>query len=152
MKQIKIHFEQDSLLSHIEVLLRSSAKDTQVTELIQKISGENADSLIVTDIDNISNTIMLNTIFLLSVSGKYVNIITEDTTYIVKQSLQSLENLLNEKNFIRISRHEIVNLSKVKHYDFTLSGTLRLRLLNGTETWASRRCISLIRKRIAGKE
>ena len=98
MKQIKIHFEQDSLLSHIEVILRSSAKDTQVTELIQKISGENADSLIVTDIDNISNTIMLNTIFLLSVSGKYVNIITEDTTYIVKQSLQSLENLLNEKN------------------------------------------------------
>ncbi len=152
MKQIKIRFEQDSLLPHIEVMIRSSEQDEQITELIRKISDENSDFLVITDINNISNTIMMNDIFLLSVSGKYVKLETESETYTVKQSLQNLENILDMKKFIRISRHEIVNLSKVKHYDFTLSGTLRLQLVNGTETWASRRCIPLIRKRIAGKE
>ena len=152
MKQIKIHFEQDSLLPHIEVLIRSSEQDEQVMGLIRKISDENPDSLVITDIHNISNTIMMDDILLLSVSGKYVMLETESETYTVRQSLQNLENILDMKRFIRISRHEIVNLSKVKHFDFTLSGTLRLQLVSGTETWASRRCIPLIRKRIAGKE
>ena len=152
MKQIKIHFEQDSLLPHIEVLIRSSEQDEQVMGLIRKISDEDPDFLVITDINNISNTIMMNDILLLSVSGKYVMLKTESETYTVRQSLQNLENILDMKKFIRISRHEIVNLSKVKHFDFTLSGTLRLQLVNGTETWASRRCVPLIRKRIAGKE
>ena len=47
---------------------------------------------------------------------------------------------------------EIVNLDKVLRYDFTLAGTLRLELTGGIETWASRRCIPVIRKRLQGKE
>ena len=60
--------------------------------------------------------------------------------------------MLDKKHFLRISRFEIVNLNKVLRYDFTLAGTLRLELAGGIETWASRRCIPAIRKRLLGKE
>ena len=54
--------------------------------------------------------------------------------------------------FLRVSRFEIIDLKKVRKYDFTLSGTLRIEFENGMETWASRRYIPLIRKRLSGEE
>ena len=50
-----------------------------------------------------------------------------------------------------IKKFQIVNLAKVRRYDFTVAGTLRLELAGGMETWASRRCIPEIRRRLKGK-
>ncbi|MER2235290.1 MAG: LytTR family DNA-binding domain-containing protein, partial [Candidatus Limivicinus sp.] len=90
-------------------------------------------------------------IILASVDGKSVRIITADGKWLSRQTLQSLEETLDSHTFIRISRYEIVNLRKVARYDFTISGTLRLELEGGMETWASRRCIPEIRRRLKGK-
>ena len=87
-----------------------------------------------------------------SVYGKLSQIVTEEERHTVRQTLQSLESKLQNGRFVRISRHEIVNLDKVKKYDFTLGGTLRLELAGGMETWASRRNIPLIRKKLLERE
>ena len=71
--------------------------------------------------------------------------------YTAKQSLQSLEKLLG-RSFLRISRFELINLQKVRKYDFTIMGTLRVEFEGGMETWASRRYIPLIRARLSGEE
>jgi ribose/xylose/arabinose/galactoside ABC-type transport system permease subunit len=44
-----------------------------------------------------------------------------------------------------------IDTFKVKFAVFTISGTLRLELEGGMETWASRRCIPEIRRRLKGK-
>ena len=62
-----------------------------------------------------------------------------------------MEEKLSRK-FLRISRFELINLSKVKKYDFTIGGTLRIEFENGMETWASRRYIPIIRERLTGEE
>jgi DNA-binding LytR/AlgR family response regulator len=87
-----------------------------------------------------------------SVTGKQAQIVTEEGRYTVRQSLQSLESELDPDRFLRVSRHELVNMDKVERYDFTVNGTLRLELAGGMETWASRRCIPAIRRRLNGKE
>ena len=56
------------------------------------------------------------------------------------------------RSFLRVSRFEIINLKKVRKYDFTLVGTLRVEFDNGMETWASRRYIPLIKERLSGEE
>ncbi len=152
MKHIKILFEQDPLLPHIEVRIRSAAHDEQVEHLIRKISAADQDLLLLTDTNNVTHAITMDDIIRLTVSGKLLGVVTEDGEFQVVKTLQAMETLLDPEQFIRISRHEIVNLSKVQRFDFSLSGTLRLKLKNGEETWASRRCISAIRKRISGKE
>ena len=91
-------------------------------------------------------------IVLAATDGKLINVVTETGSYYMRQSMKNLESILDSQRFVRISRFEIVNLGKVRRYDFTLSGTLRLELAGGMETWASRRCIPLIRKRLMGKE
>ena len=152
MKDILVNYEKCSEIPYIDVTIRSDEQDDQVKHLIGLISSSDADLLRITDINNVTNLIPMHEIIRLCVSRKQVDIITENGVYSTMRSLQSFECLLDPEKFIRISRQEIVNLSKVRYFDFSLGGLLRLTFEDDTETWASRRCIPVIRKRVFGKE
>lgn len=152
MKEITLRFEPDPNLDRIDVVIRAAARDEEVTALMARLSVPPAGSFTV--FDGLGNLRALSPdgIILASVEGKLVHIITGDGSWYTRQTLQSLEDMLDKKQFLRISRFEIVNLDKVLRYDFTLAGTLRLELESGIETWASRRCIPVIRKRLLRRE
>ena len=152
MKKINVRFEQDPSLEHIDVLVSASERDAEVEALLEIISKSPPDLLAVTDGDGARRMLDPKDVISVSVTGKQAQLVTEEGSYMARQSLQSLEDRLEGCGFVRISRHELVNLSKVRKYDFTLSGTLRLELAGGMETWASRRCIPAIRRRLNGKE
>lgn len=148
MKQVEVFFEQDPSVESIEVRIRAAQKDEEVTDLIRRISEKPKEKLTVQDSDGTLLKIDTEEIISVSVNGKYTEIVTENDRYLVRQPLHLFEERLNEDRFVRISRYEIVNLRKVLRYDFTLGGTLRLELQGGTETWASRRNIPSIRKKL----
>ena len=151
MKKIHVRFEQDASLDYIDVVIRASEQDDSVAELINKISGQPSEMLSVYDGNGNVRKLDQNKIVLASVDGKVVNLITDDGIWYTRQTLQSLEDSLDKQRFIRISRYEIVNIEKIIKYDFTVVGTLRIELTGGIETWASRRCIPAIRRRLTGK-
>ena len=152
MKNIRIRFEQDPSLSDIEITVRASEQNAEVAALMEKITGGGGHTLTVLDGKNNLRTLSEAEIILASVDGKAVRILTAEGSWLSRQTLQNLEEQLDSRYFVRISRYEIVNLRKVARYDFTISGTLRLELEGGMETWASRRCIPEIRRRLKGKE
>ena len=149
MKRVKLIFEEDNSLEDIEVTVRASERDGQVDGLIASL-GSGSSTVTVTDENGAVKTVKSDSILLISVNDKQLNIVTEEGTYTMRRSLQSIESILDPKQFMRISRYELINLSKVEHYDFTLRGTLRIEFGNGVEAWASRRCIAAIRKRLKG--
>ena len=149
MKRVKLIFEEDDSLEDIEVTVRASERDGQVDGLIASL-GSGSSTVTVTDENGAVKTVKSDSIRLISVNDKQLNIVTEEGTYTMRRSLQSIESILDPKQFMRISRYELINLSKVEHYDFTLRGTLRIEFGNGVEAWASRRCIAAIRKRLKG--
>ena len=151
LKKIHVRFEQDASLDHIDVVIRAPEQDESVAELINKISGHLSDQLTVYDGDGNVRKLDQNKIVLASVNGKTVDLITDDGIRYTRQTLQSLEDSLDKKRFVRISRYEIVNIEKILKYDFSVAGTLRIELTGGMETWASRRCIPAIRRRLTGK-
>ncbi len=152
MKNIKVRFELDPALDQIEVLVHAPELDEEVEKLIERISAHPPELLTVTDMDGAIRKISEDERISVSVDGKQVQIVTGNGSYKVRQTLQSLEDGLDPQKFVRISRYELVNLTKVRKYDFTLTGTLRLELAGGIETWASRRCIPTIRRKLQGKE
>ncbi len=152
MKGIKVRFEQDRSLDNAEVIVRAAEKTEELEALMERISGMPPDTLTVTDMDGALLKIRADDIVSISVMGRIVNIVTEGGSYTVRQSLQSLESELDDERFVRISRYELVNVDKIRRCDFTLSGTLRIELAGGMETWASRRSIPLIRNYLMGKE
>lgn len=152
MKKINVRFECDPALEGIEVIIRAREQDGTVKELMQKLNGCPADMFAVFDEYGNFRSIRAGEIISASVSGKLVSLLTADGSWYTRQTLQNLESALSGERFVRISRFELINLDQVVRYDFTIAGTLRIELNGGTETWASRRCIPAIRRKLTGKE
>ena len=151
MKKINVRFERDKTTDDIDVVIRAAEKDDQIVSLIEKLSTRESVKLTVLDRNNCSCVIEEDEIVFVSADGKNVRITATSGIYRAKQSLQSIEELLSRK-FLRVSRFELINLSMVRKYDFTIGGTLRIEFNNGMETWASRRYIPMIRERLSGEE
>ncbi len=151
LKKVHIRFEQDASLDHIDVVIRAPDQDDSVTDLINRISARPPDMLTAYDENGNVRKLDQKKIVRASVNGKVVYLITDDGIWHIRQTLQNLEDNLDKQRFVRISRYEIVNVEKILKYDFTVAGTLRIELTGGMETWASRRCIPAIRRRLTGK-
>ena len=152
MNNPTIRFERDPSLSRIEVVIRAPEQDEAVNELMERISGQPPDTVTAFDGYGKVCEVEVKTIISAAMEGRMVSLVTTDGRWYTRQTLQSLEKSLGPCRFVRISRFEIVNLDHVLQYDFTVSGTLRIELTGGMETWASRRCIPGIRRMLKGKE
>lgn len=150
MSRITVVFEQDSSLDGVEVIVKAKEKNSEVEELISRLGGEQEQITVIGE-DETVRVLSQSDIYLVSVNGKKLDILTESEKFSLRRTLQSVEDILDSRRFIRISRYEIINIKKVKHYDFALKGTLRIELVNGIEVWASRRCIPSIRRLLSGK-
>ena len=80
--------------------------------------------------------------------NKRLRVESEDGTFWIKATMQFAEQNLNPSAFLRISRYEIINLRKVRRFDFSNSGMLSVEMEDGTRLWASRRFIPVIRERL----
>lgn len=151
MRERKVRLELDPALEGIEVLIRAPEENGEVSALLELLGASPSDTVTVFDGNGLIRALAADQIVSASVDGKLVNIVTEGGSWYTRRTLQSLEDALDKRRFLRVSRYEIVNLTKVRRYDFTVAGTLRLELAGGMETWASRRCIPEIRRRLKGK-
>lgn len=151
MKKITVRFEQAGSDEQIEIIVRADKMDDQVSQIIESLNRREAGSLTVLDDNKCPCVIEEKDIFFISSEGKQMRFVTETGIYTAKQTLQTIEKKLG-RSFLRISRFEIINLKKVRKYDFTIIGTLRIEFRNGMETWASRRYIPLIKERLSREE
>lgn len=86
------------------------------------------------------------------VHGRKVMLQTEDGLYTVKKTLSGLEEDLNKLRFLRISQSEIINLYKVRCFDFNAVGTVGVEFDCGAKTWASRSRVKDIKAKIKANE
>lgn len=70
---------------------------------------------------------------------------TADKTFEVRDRLYRLEEIFCDKGFVRISNSEIVNISQIDKLDMGYTGTIRIYLKNGDETYVSRRYVTKIK-------
>ncbi len=78
-------------------------------------------------------------------ANKKVYIRTMEDCYEVKDRLYTLEELLRDRGFVRISNSEIVNSGYIDRLDMSLTGTIKMCMKNGDETYVSRRYVSKIK-------
>jgi DNA-binding LytR/AlgR family response regulator len=67
-------------------------------------------------------------------------------SYVVQEKLYELEERLDAGQFFRISKSEIVNLKKIKRLDMSITGTIKVILSDGTETYTSRRNVTKLKQ------
>ena len=79
-------------------------------------------------------------------ANKQVYVATGDTEYRIKERLYELEEMLDDKMFVRISNSEMVNVKKLRKLDTSVTGTIKMILDKDTETYVSRRYVPKIKK------
>lgn len=152
MKRVNVRFEADDSLQDINVLFAASEEDEQVRALMERVADPLAGMWKVTDPAGATVTLREESIIFLASDHKRLRIETEDGTYWDKMTLQAAEKVLNPSMFLRISRYEIINLRRVRRFDFSNTGMLCVEMENDTKLWASRRFIAVIRERLQKRE
>lgn len=66
--------------------------------------------------------------------------------YRIRYRLYELKELLPSRLFIQISSSEIVNLSQIKDFSLSKTGIYQVELLDGSQTFTSRRYAQKIRR------
>lgn len=66
--------------------------------------------------------------------------------YLLRLRLYELEDRLDKDCFVRISNSEIINLKKVRGFDLSLAGTIRVTFDDGAVTYVSRRYVAKIKQ------
>lgn len=133
----------DNKYSNPKVTIYTDKMSDEISSVINIIKNEN-NSKIYGFLDNELYFINFKDVFLLYSENGKVYAKTSKNSYLLKFRLYQLEEML-DKNFIRISNSEIINIKKVKNLDFAMIGTIKINFINGTYTYASRRFIKKIK-------
>ena len=152
MKRVNVRFEKDKGRQDIDVLFTASEVDSQVAVLMNRVADPLSTTWEAQDSEGASVTLLEDSILTISADNKRLRITADDGVYWLRMTLQDVEKALNPSMFLRVSRYEIVNLHKVKRFDFTITGTLRVEMEDGTDTWASRRFIPVIKERLQKRD
>ena len=97
--------------------------------------------------DNEIISLDLNEIFCFYVENNKIFALTEKEKFLIKSRLYTVENSL-DKNFIKINQSCIINIRKIKKFDSSVYGALRVILKNGYEDYVSRRNIKSVKERL----
>ena len=74
---------------------------------------------------------------------------TENDVLEVRQRLYELEVILSDKDYIRISKSQIVNINKIKSLKPELNRTILATMCNGEQLYISRKYVQAIRNMLS---
>ena len=142
-----IEIKIDENYKDIKVIILAQMINNEVNRIISKLNSDSINFLAGFKDDNV---VILDEEIIVNIyanSGK-VFAVTDNGEYILKFKLYELESKLDDKKFVRISNSEIINLKKVKSFDLSFIGTICVSLMNGKNSYVSRRYIPKIRQKL----
>ena len=152
MKKISVEFEEEKEREDIRIVFHASAMDEEVRRLMKRLNIPFHDSLTVYDEYGASVLIPQEHMISIASDNRKLRVTAEEGVFEMRSSLREVQEQLNDMDFLKISRYEIINLHQIKRFDFPISGSLRIEMKNGMVTWVSRRNIAEIRKRLMRKD
>lgn len=97
--------------------------------------------------DEVGNRCLIHPADLMSFYAEGQRVMARDDTktYIISKKLYELEKEYEDLCFVRISKSEIVNYKKIRSLDVSLTGTIKVIMKNGYETYTSRRNVTKLK-------
>ncbi|MCI8418831.1 MAG: LytTR family transcriptional regulator [Lachnospiraceae bacterium] len=142
---MQIEIKIDSSCTEPKILVVTNAMTEELQNLLAKLSESSPQ--VITGVRGQRLEVLEPSalIRIYAHSGKSFAV-TEKGEYILRLRLYELEKMLDKKTFVRISNSEIINLKKVNCFDLSFTGTICIKFLDGTTSYASRRYVSKIKQ------
>ncbi|MEH2959141.1 LytTR family DNA-binding domain-containing protein [Candidatus Merdisoma sp. JLR.KK006] len=142
---MQVEIKMDSAYTEPKVILMTASMTEEVQRILKKLS-EDVPQIISGSRDEKIEVLHQEDLIRIYADAGKIFAVTEKGQYVLRLRLYELEERLGDRQFVRISNSEIINLRKVDHFDLSFTGTICVSLSNGTTTYASRRYVSRIKK------
>lgn len=142
---MQVEVKIDDSYHEPKVIILTASMTEEVNHIVKKLS-ENNSQIISGSSEEKIKVLEQNDLIRIYAGSSKVFAVTGDGEYTLRLRLYEVEERLSPNQFIRISNSEIINLKKVIHFDLSFSGTICVKLANGTTTYVSRRYVSKIKK------
>ncbi|MDE5964886.1 MAG: LytTR family transcriptional regulator [Eubacterium sp.] len=142
---MKIKIKIDSTYNDPEIIIFTDEITDDIDRLVKILTDENSQIISGIRYDRVE-VLDPDEIIRVYANSKKVYAVTDKGEYTLRFRLYEAEERLGSKNFVRISKSEIINLKKVNSFDMNLAGTICVRLSNNEVTYVSRRYVAEIKK------
>lgn len=132
-----------------EEVIVYSHKESDLTDEIRRLV-ENEANEIIGYIEREAYKLSTSEIYCVVAEDNNVYAITEKSRFRVKLRLYQLEEILGD-DFVKINQSCIVNIRKIRKFDSSLGGMLKVVLANGYSDYVSRRNIRYVKERLGVK-
>ena len=143
---MKVEFRADPEAKEIRALVIARERNAEVEALMRRIQSP----LKIAAYSERGEVLLeMDEVIRIYTQQRRVFLDSERGTFALRSRLYELEEQLGD-GFVRISNGEIVNRGCILSLDFSLTGTIRLSLKGGIETYVSRRYVARIKKTFGG--
>lgn len=143
---MRVRARIDKKFEALEIQICSNELTPQVKQLAEDISVFVNKGITVTDFRGEKVVLPLRDILRFYTENQKIWAQDEKGIYSTQEKLYELEERLDSDQFFRISKSEIVNLKKIRRLDMSVTGTIKVILSNGTETYTSRRNVTKLKQ------
>lgn len=142
---MQVEIKIDSAYTKPKLIILTDSMTEEINDIVKKLSAHAPQIISGSKDQRIEVLEETDLIRIYANTGK-VYAVTSNGEYTLRLRLYEVEERLNPHQFVRISNSEIINLKKVDHFDLNFTGTICVKLSNGTTTYISRRYVSRIKK------
>lgn len=145
---IDIDIQIDPACSDPKVIIRTDRMTPEIDDIVHAIesSTDSAYPMVTAYAGDTMVLLSQREIIRVYVESRKLVVWTDRGGFVARGTLAEMEQTLNRRRFLRISRSEIINLSKVSNFDFSLSGTIQVNFDDGSGTWVARRYVRAIQE------
>ena len=142
---MQVEIKMDSAYTEPKVILMTASMTEEVQRILKKLS-EDVPQIISGSRDEKIEVLHQEDLIRIYADAGKIFAVTEKGQYVLRLRLYELEERLDDRQFVRISNSEIINLRKVDHFDLSFTGSICVSLVNGTVTYVSRRYVHKIKQ------
>lgn len=142
---MQVEIKIDSSYTEPKIVILTAEMTEDINHIVKKLS-EDIPQIISGSKDMKIEVLEQTELIRIYANAGKVYAVTDKGEYVLRLRLYEVEERLNPHRFVRISNSEIINLKKVNNFDLSFTGTICVKLSNGTTTYVSRRYVSKVKK------
>ena len=149
-KNVSVRVEIDPSADGTEVIIKTEERSALVEDIVLAVEqcARNRHPRICVYQGDSRKMLRQQDIIRIYTENRKLIVRTMNDVYSARCTLRELEEVLDRESFVRISRFEIVNMTRVEAFDFSLSGTIKITFDDRSFTYAARRFVPEIEQKL----
>ncbi|MGO3732610.1 MAG: LytTR family DNA-binding domain-containing protein [Vagococcus sp.] len=142
---MKVILNIDEKYEDTEIMIQTNAMSSEIEHIVRICDNYNNKPIFGVDSTALI-PLKIEKVIRFFTSDKKVYCELNDRTLLVKHPLYQLEHSF--QTLIRISNSELINPDYIEELELSFSGTIKIMLSNGSDTYSSRRYMKELKRRL----